>query len=609
MSGPNEAPERAGDDGTEPVPHPAPPSFGNADDPAAGDAGAPAELRLPIGLQKPWWASSPEASAEADTDPEAEPEPEGADEVVFGERAKPAEPAAPPGTLVAGHGAPKIDTRGAVPAEPVIPTSAPSFPDTDPDGIPVMRPDEPAAETLPEPPAPPSPETRPETTSKAEPAPAPEATPEAEAAPASDAKHEAKATEPGPSTEPEATPGAESWSGARREAYATEPGPALEPEAEPEAQREVGTRREAKGGESGPGAESEGERTGREAAVAPVPAPRVEPETAGGAAAGAEPQPRAGSETAGAPVLRPEVVGPASAQETRPQPVVPEGPAPTVITPVYHAEGGVPVEGGQSPFNAGPLGPGAPGTPGKAGGGRGRKPLLIGGGVVAAAVVAIAAFAFAGGDSDSKGRTAKAVESSGTKTAPAQSQAPAPGASPTADGGPPSTIDSARTDAKPLALTEAFPNSRIALGGRDYVRDRASVNHQCALTARGAMAKALTTGRCSSVVRVTFLDRERSLAVTSGIAVLPTKAGALKANGAGDPSRYEWFRGMAGERTKNIDRAGGYAASTVRGRYIAYAYATYADGRQPKPADPTLKSVAEQFVGYALRPVDARARG
>ncbi|MFB4313573.1 hypothetical protein [Actinomadura sp. 21ATH] len=580
MSGPNEGSERAGDDGTEPVPHPAPPSFGKADDPADGEAGAPAELRLPIGLQKPWWASSPEASAEPGAEARAaadEDEDDGT--VVFGEREKPAPPSPSPGTLVAGHGAPKIDTRGAVPAEPVIPTSAPSFPDTDPDGIPVMRPDEPAAEPPPEPgteaEAKPEPQARPEPAAKPEPEarPAFDAQPEAEAEPAAEARRE-DAAKPGPEARPAF--GARTAAGPESEARS-----GATPAAE--APRE--------------GAAESGVEAGSEAPRAPVPEP-------------------AAAETAPTPVLLPDAVEPANVQETRPQPVVPDTPAPTVITPVYHAEGGVPVGSGQSPFNAGPLGPGTPGTsstPGK-GGRRGRKPLLIGGGVVAAAVVAIAAFAFVGGDSDSKGRTAKAIESSGTKTDPTPSQAVSPSAAPSApsapaDGGPPSSIDSARTDTKPLALSEAFPNSRIALGGRDYVRDRASVNHQCALTARGAMAKALTSGRCSSVVRVTFLDRERSLAVTSGIAVLPTKAGALKANAAGDPSRYEWFRGMGGERTKNIDRAGGYAASTVRGRYIAYAYATYADGRRPKPADPTLKSVAEQFVGYALRPVDARARG
>ncbi|MFI0356278.1 hypothetical protein [Actinomadura sp. 9N407] len=496
------------------------------------DTGGSEEFRLPIGLQRPWWASGddasapppaaakpkpkpkstpePEAEVEAKPEAEAKPEPESAPvpepkpgpEV----KAKPEPKSAPvpeaesepapepeaekkapkpsvpplPGTLVAGRGVPNVDTRGAVPAEPIVQRPGPSYPDTDPDGIPVMRPDE-AAAGAPKPPAEPGNE------------------------PADEAKPEV------------------------REAA---PEPALTPDA-----------------------------------------------------------------------VLPRESGPADDATDTPT-------APLVIAPVYHAEGGMPIDGGPRTFSAGPLSSGPSGAPaGKKGGGR--KPLLIGGGVVAAAIIAIAAFAIVGGDSDSKSRTAKAAESSGTKTEPqpSQPQAPAPtGTSAPDDGAPPSTIDSARTDGKALALTEAFPSNQVTLGGRTYVRDRASVNHQCALTARGAMAKALTDGRCSSVVRVTFLDKERALAVTSGIAVLPTKAGALKASRAGDPSKYEWFRGMGGGRTKNIDRAGGYAAGTVRGRYIAYAYATYANGDQPKPDDPMLKSVAEQFVGYALRPIDARAR-
>ncbi|MFP3963593.1 hypothetical protein SMC26_14825 [Actinomadura fulvescens] len=85
---------------------------------------------------------------------------------------------------------------------------------------------------------------------------------------------------------------------------------------------------------------------------------------------------------------------------------------------------------------------------------------------------------------------------------------------------------------------------------------------------------------------------------------MPTKDAALRVSKAGSPSRYEWFRGMAGRRSQSIDQAGGYALSTVRGRYIIYAYAQYADGKRP---DRALKTAAQQFVDYSVRPIDARA--
>ncbi|GAA2450280.1 hypothetical protein GCM10010191_80160 [Actinomadura vinacea] len=521
MSGPHEGWEPAEDEGTDPTPPPsAPPSFGKAD-PVTGDgpeggggepAAAPsdAEIRLPIGLQRPWWASADETAPEAETaepepeqEPEAEPEqeplaeadePDEAEEddgtVVF-EPPEPTTgpdqdtdqplPGTPPGTLVAGHGIPKIDTRGAVPAEPIVAPSGPRYPDTDPDGIPVIQPEE--------------------------------------------AKAAAPETE-----EPE--PPQEGTTGGIPVTVAT-----------PEAFR-----------------------------------PRDEP-----------PPPSPPPTPLAAPV--PVAMAP------EPQSQAPEPPPEQQTF-------------GIASFSAGTA-TAATAAPGGSGGGR-RKPLLIGGGVLAMILVAVAGFAVAGSGNDSEGRRAKAVETPGGKTDPLLSRAPAASPAPGAGQPPPPAapvpIDSVRTDPKPLALTEAFPAARVDMGGRTYSRDRASVNHQCALAARGAMARALTRERCDSIIRVTFLDKQRALALTTGIAVLPAKPAALKVNGAGDPGRYEWFRAMPGTRTPGIDRAGGYAASTVRGRYIAYAYATFANGQPPKSGDQTLKSVAEQFVGYALRPIDARAR-
>jgi hypothetical protein len=170
------------------------------------------------------------------------------------------------------------------------------------------------------------------------------------------------------------------------------------------------------------------------------------------------------------------------------------------------------------------------------------------------------------------------------------------------------SIDSEKTDPKALALTEVFPSAKLALGGRNYVQDRTSVNHRCALAARGSMAKALQQGHCSSVVRATYVDSSKKYAVTTGVAVLPTRVTAVTASRAGDPSRYEWFRGLQGKVATKIDQAGGWAASTVRGRYIVYAYAQYADGTKPQPDDAALKTLSRQFIGYAVRPINKRAQ-
>ncbi|MGH3392114.1 MAG: hypothetical protein ACRDOO_24840 [Actinomadura sp.] len=230
-----------------------------------------------------------------------------------------------------------------------------------------------------------------------------------------------------------------------------------------------------------------------------------------------------------------------------------------------------------------------------------RLPVVIGGGAVA--VVLLAAIVLAG----LKALSGPAQDSAAARsTTPATPRPTAPAAVPDKPASA-ASIDHERTDPRPLSLREVFPTGRIVVGGHMYKRDMTSVNRQCELTARGAMAAALERGRCRGVLRATFADGTK-YAVTTGIAIMPTRTAAVAASRSGDPSRYEWFRGMRGEIATRIDQAGGYASSTVRGRYIIYAYAQYTDGTRPRAADPTLKALADQFVGYTVRPIDQRAR-
>jgi hypothetical protein len=233
--------------------------------------------------------------------------------------------------------------------------------------------------------------------------------------------------------------------------------------------------------------------------------------------------------------------------------------------------------------------------------GGGRRPLLvIGGGIVAAAL--IAALAFAG---------LRALSGPSGQDAAATRPTAAPPADPRAAGrGKPasvSSIDDERTDPGPLSLREVFPAARIELAGHPYTMDLTSVNRRCELAARGAMATALRRGHCRGVIRATFVDGTK-YAVTTGVAIMPTRRAAVAASRAGDPSRYEWFRGMRGTVATKIDQAGGYASSTVRGRYIVYAYAQYSDGTRPRTANLALRDLTRRFIAYAVRPIDRRAR-
>ncbi|MGI5206610.1 hypothetical protein ACQEU6_34190 [Spirillospora sp. CA-108201] len=229
--------------------------------------------------------------------------------------------------------------------------------------------------------------------------------------------------------------------------------------------------------------------------------------------------------------------------------------------------------------------------------------MLIGG--VAAVILAAVGALFLIGGTGSDGKDGKDGK---TPEAPAAAQT-TPAATPSATPTAPVDITNEKTDTADLTFRDVFPTETIRFGDRTYLRDRWSLNRDVTYAARGSMLAALRKEQCRKIVRATYIDPESKLAVTSGIAVLPTKAAATAVSKAGDPARYEWFRGMAGKRSPDIDQAGGYAAATVRGRYVAYAYVQWANGKKAKPGDPTIKKAAQQFLDYDLRPVVARSRG
>ncbi|HXA58822.1 MAG TPA: hypothetical protein VNW94_06635, partial [Streptosporangiaceae bacterium] len=264
-----------------------------------------------------------------------------------------------------------------------------------------------------------------------------------------------------------------------------------------------------------------------------------------------------------------------------------QGPGPGVLTSAYQ-----PIPGAEPPAG------------GAAGGDRRR--LLIGGGVavVLAGALVVGGITLMSGSSAAKNHnSAQAPAVTHAPVSPAPSHTPAIPASPVPTG---PSINDARTDPKPLGLSEVFPSATMSLGGRDFKQDKTAVNHQCSLTARGGMATALRDGHCTNVVRATYIDSAKKVAVTVGVAVMPTKAAAQTAAKAGDPSKYEWFRGMQGKLATKIDQVGGFAASTVLGRYIIYAYAVYEDGTKPQPNDTVLKAVDRAFIDYAQRPIAKR---
>jgi len=242
-----------------------------------------------------------------------------------------------------------------------------------------------------------------------------------------------------------------------------------------------------------------------------------------------------------------------------------------------------------------PYAPAAPRT-----GGPSKRRLLLAGGM-AAALVVVGVGSFLG---------VRAL-TSGTEhhNPPAAGRTPSAGATkpaPPPDGG----IDSVRTDAKAMTVGEAFPAKTVAADGSTFTQVRAVELDGCKDAAKGDFAKALRAAGCQRVVDATFVDAHKKYAVTAGIAALPTKDDATRAEHAADSKKGAWFAALPGKKgsgADKIDKAGGYAASLVWGRYVVFSYATYSDGHTPAAKDEHLAQISQDFRTAATKAIAARA--
>jgi hypothetical protein len=271
------------------------------------------------------------------------------------------------------------------------------------------------------------------------------------------------------------------------------------------------------------------------------------------------------------------------------------GPIPRLGSGTFHGSGGTP-----PPHN------------GRGGSSGAHRALLVVGGLLAALLLggggALAVTQLSGGSSDEPTVPRSQAPPVVTQVVPTPTPSPSKTRPKHKPKRVPVDIRDEKKDPKPLTVVEVFPASKLTLAGHKFIRAKTVINDLCSLTANGPFAQELTREHCRRVVRATFVSDDKKLAVTAGIAVMPTDAAARATLKVQDPAHYKWFRGMKATGAPKIDQAGGFAASTLRGRYISYAYATYADGHKPADDDKTLKAVGNAFRDSAARPIERRAK-
>ncbi|MFI6995472.1 hypothetical protein [Nonomuraea wenchangensis] len=175
-----------------------------------------------------------------------------------------------------------------------------------------------------------------------------------------------------------------------------------------------------------------------------------------------------------------------------------------------------------------------------------------------------------------------------------------------------SVLDSEQSDPQKLSLSEAFPKKKVSAAGTTFKRVKAGMETTCDKAAVGAFADALKAQSCTRVLRATYVDSKKRYAVTTGIAVLPTRDAATTVDQSKDLGKNIWFRPLPGPEGSGGDRvqiAGGYAAGLVWGRYIVFSYATYADGRTPTDKEKTLPKVSGAFRDQTSLVLERRVTG
>ncbi|MEV6151372.1 hypothetical protein AB0L53_13610 [Nonomuraea sp. NPDC052129] len=255
----------------------------------------------------------------------------------------------------------------------------------------------------------------------------------------------------------------------------------------------------------------------------------------------------------------------------------------------------------QSPFQATPPATGQPGKP------AGRKTLFITLGVLALAGVATGGFFAYKSVSAPPPPAATTAAKEPPTTAPPAIVSPDASTTPVVPAT--SILNSEQTDPRKMSLSEAFPKKKIEAEGAVFSKVKTDMTGSCEKAASGPFADALREQKCSRIVRATYVDTKRRYAVTTGIAVLPTKEAAMSADKAKNLGRNVWFRGLpaaSGTGGERVEIAGGYAAGLVWGRYIVFSYATYADGHTPGTKEKTLGKVSGAFRDQTSQALERR---
>ncbi|TDQ51447.1 hypothetical protein [Actinorugispora endophytica] len=173
-----------------------------------------------------------------------------------------------------------------------------------------------------------------------------------------------------------------------------------------------------------------------------------------------------------------------------------------------------------------------------------------------------------------------------------------------------SLVSDESTDPDTLKTGEIFALETIEAGGETFTLLQTDDTEKCETTAHGDYGQVLTENDCRQVVRATYVNEDKTHAVTIGVAAMADSVGAQAATESQDLENTQWFAGLPGQDGSGAERlgiAGGHASGATWGRYMVFSLAATTDGRTPSGDRPELAEISELFIDVALAPLGERA--
>ena len=155
-------------------------------------------------------------------------------------------------------------------------------------------------------------------------------------------------------------------------------------------------------------------------------------------------------------------------------------------------------------------------------------------------------------------------------------------------------IVSRAKDPQALTITGLYP-PQFSLNGKSYVRTAASATKTCSLAVYGPdLQAALQSGKCTQVVRASYLSGDGTMMGTVGVVNLVSSNAAQKAGKVTGPQ--EIIAPLTGKKgaTSKLGSGTGVVQAVTKGHYLILMWAEFTNLKSPSGS--AQRQALEQFA-------------